>query len=538
MVSTRGQIASSRRGKSSVDKRKSGGATVMESSKPSALNPEEPPDEDLVAEDFEETPLWVAVTTMLNYGILFLFGHLNDFLRRWRKSSQKSPTEHPDQMDFVPLYRDFEAFYTRNMYRRIRDCWNRPISSTPGAYFDVMEQATPDHGWTFTDTGEHRRYFNMGSYNYLGFAENEGKCLEESVEAIEKYGLTASSPRAELGTYSIHNKLEELVAEYLGKEAALTFGMGFATNSTNMAVLVGKGSLIVSDELNHASLVLGSRLTGSKIVTFRHNNMEHLESVIRNALIEGQPRTHRPWRKVLICVEGVYSMEGSVVNLPEVVRIKNKYKAYLYLDEAHSIGALGRTGRGVCEHFGIPVSEIDVMMGTFTKSFGAAGGYIAGSRSLITSLRRASHGHIYATSMSPPVVQMVISSMQQIMGVDGTTRGEDRIRQLADNAKYFRSKLKESGFIVYGNDASPVVPMLIYMPGKIAAFSRELKRRGIAVVVVGFPATPIVESRARFCVSAAHTREDLDRALACINEVADMLGLRYSRENGGEGHSQ
>jgi serine palmitoyltransferase len=256
--------------------------------------------------------------------------------------------------------------------------------------------------------------------------------------------------------------------------------------------------------------------------------MHHLEKVLRHAVIEGQPRTRRPWRKILICVEGVYSMEGSLVNLPEVIRLKKKYKAYLYLDEAHSIGALGRTGRGVVEHFGLDVADVDIMMGTFTKSFGAAGGYIAASTDIIATLRSRSHAHKYATAMSPPVAKQVIASFEQIMGRDGSTRGVERIRTLADNAKYFRTELKKMGFIVYGNDASPVVPMMLFMPAKIAAFSREMSKRKVAVVVVGFPATPIIESRARFCLSASHTREDLKKALVHISEVGDLLGLKYS----------
>lgn len=161
-------------------------------------------------------------------------------------------------------------------------------------------------------------------------------------------------------------------------------------------------------------------------------------------------------------------MEGSVVNLPEIIRLKKQYKCYLYLDEAHSIGALGNTGRGVVELFGLSYDDVDVMMGTFTKSFGAAGGYIASSKEVIESLRAGSHGHMYATSMSPPVVQQTISAFRQIMGLDGTTLGQERIRTLADNCKFFRTEMKKLGFIIYGNDCSPVVPMLIFMPGKIA----------------------------------------------------------------------
>ncbi|TNN60932.1 Serine palmitoyltransferase 2 [Liparis tanakae] len=259
-----------------------------------------------------------------------------------------------------------------------------------------------------------------------------------------------------------------------------------------------KGCLILSDELNHASLVLGARLSGSTIRVFKHNNMQNLEKLLREAIVHGQPRTHRPWKKILIVVEGIYSMEGSVVRLPEVIALKKRYRAYLYLDEAHSIGALGPRGRGVVDYFGLDPCDVDVMMGTFTKSFGAAGGYIAGKRELIEYLR--SHSH----------------SLK-------------RVQQLAGNTVYFRKRLREMGFIIYGNEDSPVVPMMLYMPAKIGAFGREMLKRNIGVVVVGFPATPIIESRARFCISAAHTRDVLDRALSVISEVGDLLQLKYSR---------
>lgn len=161
-------------------------------------------------------------------------------------------------------------------------------------------------------------------------------------------------------------------------------------------------------------------------------------------------------------------MEGSVVRLPEIIALKKKYKAYLYLDEAHSIGAVGPTGRGVVDYWGCDARDVDIMMGTFTKSFGSAGGYIAGSKKLIDYLRMNSHANCYATSMSPPVTLQVIKSMETIMGKDGSFEGQRRIKQLAENTQYFRDKLIKMGFIVYGNQASPVVPVMLYMPSKIA----------------------------------------------------------------------
>ncbi|XP_067848127.1 serine palmitoyltransferase 2-like isoform X2 [Heptranchias perlo] len=479
---------------------------------------------------FEETPMLVAVLTYMGYGILTLFGYLRDFLREWKIEKCHHATEREEQKDFVPLYQDFENFYTRNLYMRIRDSWNRPICSVPGAKFDVMERVSYDYNWSFNFTGTViKDVLNMGSYNYLGFAESRGFCADAATKATIQYGTGICSTRQEIGNLDKHEEMEKLVARFLGVEAAMAFGMGFATNSMNIPALVGKGCLILSDELNHASLVLGARLSGATIRVFKHNNMQSLDKLLKDAIVHGQPRTRRPWKKILIVVEGIYSMEGSIVRLPEIVALKKKYKAYLYLDEAHSIGALGPTGRGVVEYFDLNPKDVDVMMGTFTKSFGAAGGYIGGKKELVDYLRSHSHSTVYATSMSAPVAEQIIASMKCIMGEDGTTLGQTRVQQLAENTRYFRRRLKEMGFIIYGNDDSPVVPLMLYMPAKIGAFGREMLKRNIGVVVVGFPATPIIESRARFCVSAAHTTEMLDTALKVIEEVGDLLQLKYSR---------
>uniref|UniRef100_A0A673BXQ0 serine C-palmitoyltransferase n=1 Tax=Sphaeramia orbicularis TaxID=375764 RepID=A0A673BXQ0_9TELE len=463
-------------------------------------------------ESFEQAPMYVAVMTYLGFGIVTLFGYLRDFLRAVGLEKCHVAQERVEQKDFIPLYQDFENFYTRNLYMRVRDNWNRPVCSLPGPVFDLMERVSDDYNWTFRLTGRTiHNVINMGSYNYLGFAENNADFLKTVAEKTQHYGVGVCSTRKEIGNLSIHEELEQLVANFIGVESSMIFGMGFATNSMNIPALVGKGCLILSDELNHTSLILGARLSGATIRVFKHNNMHSLEKMLREAICSGQPRTHRPWRKILIMVEGVYSMEGSVVRLPEIIALKKKYKAYLYLDEAHSIGAVGPTGRGVTELFDVDPADVDVMMGTFTKSFGAAGGYIAGKKELVEYLRSHSHSAVYASAMSPPVTEQIIRAMKCIMGKDGSTEGIRRIRQLAENTRYFRARLKEMGFIIYGNNDSPVVPILLYMPGKVVAFAREMLTRKIGVVVVGFPATAITEARARFCLSAAHTRDMLNQ---------------------------
>ncbi|CAI8015603.1 Serine palmitoyltransferase 2, partial [Geodia barretti] len=417
-------------------------------------------------ESFPEPPLMKAVFTHLSYGILILLGHVCDFLRKL--GMKRDPyTEALKNEDLFKMNLDFEMFFTRNIYRRIRDCWNRPIASAPGAYTDLVDRVSDDCNWTFRYTGTKTNCLNLGSYNYLGFAENTGPCADAAYQSTLDYGAGTCSPARELGTLDVHKKLEALVARFVGKPAALVFGMGFATNSMNIPALMGKGCLIVSNELNHASIVTGAKLSGATVKVFKHNSVKSLEAILRRAVTDGQPRTHRPWRKILILVEGVYSMEGSLAPLPEIVQLKKKYKAYVYLDEAHSIGAMGPTGRGVCEYWGVDPADIDIMMGTFTKSFGAAGGYIAANQDVINYLRGASHSTTYATSVPAPVAQQIITSMTIIMGDDGTKEGEQRIAQLLENSRYFRKRLKEMNFIVYGNEDSPVVPILLYGPGKL-----------------------------------------------------------------------
>ncbi|KAI8137261.1 pyridoxal phosphate-dependent transferase [Fennellomyces sp. T-0311] len=480
-------------------------------------------------EDFqqkmEEAPMLILVSTYLNYLVLIMLGHLRDILGKVFKRKEYAHLR--TNQGYAPLVSDFDSFYTRRMYMRIRDCWNRPITGVPTRITTVLERETTDFNKTFNLTGKKIDAINFASYNYLGFAQAEGPCANAVEDTVREYGITAASTRAESGNLDLHCEAERKVARFVGKEDAIIVSMGFATNSTTIPALVGKGCLIISDELNHSSIVFGARLSGASIRVFKHNNMGDLRNLLREVISQGQPRTHRPWKKIMIIVEGLYSMEGSVVNLPELIKLKREFKFYLYVDEAHSIGALGEHGGGVCDFFGVNPKHVDILMGTFTKSFGAAGGYIAGDKAVIDHLRLTNHSFCYAETMTAPVTQQVLASLGIIRGEDGTEDGRLRIRQLADNAHYFARRLREMGFIVYGDEGSPVVPLLLFNPAKISAFSREMLKRGVAICVVGYPATPIISSRARFCVSAAHTREDLDHALKLISEVGDLLMLKF-----------
>ncbi|RCH97375.1 serine palmitoyltransferase component [Rhizopus azygosporus] len=473
----------------------------------------------------EAAPLFVLVSTYLNYFILIIFGHLRDILGKMFKHKKYAHLRATE--GYAPLVSDFDSFYTRRMYMRIRDCWNRPMTGVPGRKIKILERESKDFNQTFSLTGRTIEATNFSSYNYLGFAQNEGYCADQVETCVNEYGLSSSSTRMEAGTLDIHRALEKQVAQFVGKEDAIVVSMGFATNSTTIPALVNKGCLVISDELNHSSIIFGVRLSGASVRVFKHNNMVDLKNVLREAISQGQPRTHRPWKKILVIVEGLYSMEGSIVNLPELLKLKREYKFYLYVDEAHSIGALGEHGGGVCDFYGINPKHVDILMGTFTKSFGAAGGYIAGDKAVMDHLRLTNHAFTYAETMSPVIIQQVSASMAIIRGQDGTQDGADRIRTLAENSRYFASALRKLGFIVYGDEGSPVIPLLLFNPAKISAFSREMLKRGIAIVVVGYPATPIISSRARFCISAAHTRKDLDEAIQHISEVGDLLMLKF-----------
>lgn len=371
---------------------------------------------------------------------------------------------------------------------------------------------------------------NLGSYNYLGFANTNGHPANQSVKAVQEFGISATSPLHELGNMTYIDKLEGTMAQFMGTEACAIFGMGFATNSMNICNLADKGgnTLFISDSLNHASIVTGCKLAGASIRTFSHNDMKDLEKVLRSAVFYGNPKKrNRPYSKIIIVSEGIYSMEGTIVNLPGIIELKKKYKAYLYLDEAHSIGAIGQHGRGVTEYFNCDPTDVDILMGTFTKSFGAAGGYICGKRSLINHIRNHSAGNANAVPMPPAVAAQTLAALN-IIGF--TKQGQDKINQLRKNTHKFRSFLKTKGFCVYGHDDSPVVPVLTCEIGKMAKFDRLALEYGLGLVMVGFPATPMTESRIRFCLSAAHTEEQLDRALAIIDMIADECGIKFIKE--------
>lgn len=473
----------------------------------------------------DEPPYYVHVSTLLSFLFLIIIGHIRDFFGKIFK-----PQDYADLIEkdgYAPWYDGFENFYIRRLKNRIDDCFARPTHGAPGRFIKCFERSREPLG-AYTYNGRSVECLNLSSYNYLGFAQSHGTCTDAVLKVVDQYGTSSCAPRGSSGTTDLHKDCERVIADFVGKEDAIIVSQGYGTNASLFATLVDSQCLVISDALNHASIRFGIRLSGAVVKPFEHNNMEHLEKLIRNQIAQGQPRTHRPWKKIIIAVEGLYSMEGNLVNLPAIVALKDKYKCYLFLDEAHSIGAMGPNGRGVCDYFLVDPKNVDLMMGTFTKSFGATGGYVAADKWIIDRLRISYFNSQFGEGVPPAVLMQIISSLNVIKGTLSPGEGQERLQRIAFNSRYLRHGLKKLGFIVYGADDSPVIPLMLYLPAKMPAISRKLYSMKIAVVIVGYPATPITTSRVRLCMSSALTKADLDYVLRQFDQVGDEIFLKIS----------
>ncbi|KAJ3783947.1 serine palmitoyltransferase 2 [Lentinula aff. detonsa] len=532
----------------------------------------------------QEPPYYILFSTYISYLILIVLGHMRDFLgKRFHSYSYRHLMPHDG---YAPLNSDFDSFYTRRLKQRMDECFLQPVTGVAGRTISLLDRYTPDYNHTQIMLDTRTRALNISSYNYLGFAQARGGCADAVEEGMKRYGVTSCGSRLEGGSSDLHILAESVVAKFVGMEAAVISSMGFATNSTFIPALVSKGCLVISDELNHASIRFGVRNSGAHVRMFKHNDMKALESLLKEVISQGQPKTHRPWKKILLIVEGMYSMEGTMVDLPTVLTLKEKYKFYLFVDEAHSIGAIGPHGRGVCDYFSVDPRKVDVLMGTFTKSFGASGGYISGNTALIDRLRIRGYSGAYSEAITPPVLTQIIASMASIMSIDASVglavsvnklglptsssssstihqvteyhhpgpipqrtlphwlslppplasgaEGLMRLRRLSFNSYYLHRGLDKLGFITYGHPSSPIVPLLIFNPAKMIMFHRMMKDRKtpIVIVVVAYPATPLVTSRVRFCVSASHTKEDIDSVLRACDEIGDVLDLKHGLSKG------
>ncbi|KAH8057364.1 serine C-palmitoyltransferase [Aureococcus anophagefferens] len=318
-----------------------------------------------------EMSYFTEFTTYFAYMLLIVVGHFRDFWgrasgrTRW-KTLLPSGAGAPSSRRSSSRGRTSTRGGSTTDHRRLQP----PICSSPSAWITVQSRATDPATKELEKTGKTQRCLNLGSYNYLGFADDWMAACGPRARTVDDWPISCGSSRSDLGTTALHRTLEERVAAFVGKEDAVVFNMGYGTNSTTVPALVGKGDLVVSDELNHASIVNGCRASGALIRSFKHNDAEALEAVLREAVSMGAPRKRRPWKKILVMVEGIYSMEGEICNLKAIAAVAKRYKAYLYLDEAHSIGARRERQRAARALRRGP-EDVDILMGTFTKSFGA-----------------------------------------------------------------------------------------------------------------------------------------------------------------------
>lgn len=274
-----------------------------------------------------------ALGSLASYLLLIVIGHLRDF---FGKKFYPKFYEHLTPRDgYAALNSDFDSFYTRRLKTRLDDCFSRPTTGVPGRTIVCFDRTSTDCNLSFQQTGTTTRALNVSSYNYLGFASSTGGCADVAETSIRKYGVSSGGARLDAGTLDLHHQAEKLVASFVGHEDAMVVSMGFATNSTTIPALVGKGCLVISDEFNHSSIRFGVRLSGASVRQFKHNDMDALEHLLRECISQGQPRTHRPWKKILVIVEGLYSMEGSMVNLHDLIALKQRYKVRGLLSKRH-----------------------------------------------------------------------------------------------------------------------------------------------------------------------------------------------------------
>ena len=352
-----------------------------------------------------------------------------------------------------------------------------------------------------------KKVLMFGSNSYLGLT-NHPKIKEAAIAAIKKYGTGCAGSRFLNGTLDIHVELEKRLARFVGKEEAIIYSTGFQVNLGVISCLTGREDYIIWDELDHASIIEGRRLSFSTQLKFKHNDMASLEKVLKSC----------PEDKVkLIVVDGVFSMEGDVANLPEIVALAKKYNAAIYVDEAHGIGVFGRQGRGTCDHFGV-AQDVDLIMGTFSKSFASLGGFVATDSITANYLRHNSRSYIFSASITPASTAAVSAAL------DIMESEPERIEHLWEMTHYALDGFRNMGCEI-GNTSTPIIPLFIRDNNKTFRITRELFDEGVFVNPVVSPAVPSDSTLIRFSLMATHTKEQLDFALDKIQKCFKRYDL-------------
>lgn len=356
---------------------------------------------------------------------------------------------------------------------------------------------------------EGRRLINLASNNYLGFA-NRAELKDACIEATIKYGVGAGAVRTINGSLQIHQELENKIAEFKGTEAAIAFQSGFNCNMGAISAIMTKDDAILSDELNHASIIDGCRLSGAKIIRVKHQDMTDLEEKAKTAVESGR------YKKIMYITDGVFSMDGDIANLPDMIPIAEKYGLITYVDDAHGSGVMGK-GAGTVKHFGLN-HKIDMQMGTLSKAIGVVGGYVAGSKLLIDWLKSRSRPFLFSTSLTPGASGAALTSIQLMQD------HPELVDKVWENAEYFKNELKKIGYDI-GVSQTPITPVILGDETKTQRFSSKLIEQGIYVKPIVFPTVPLGTGRVRNMPTAEHTKEMLDQAIAVYLKVGKEMGI-------------
>ncbi|MBP5651647.1 MAG: aminotransferase class I/II-fold pyridoxal phosphate-dependent enzyme [Clostridia bacterium] len=348
----------------------------------------------------------------------------------------------------------------------------------------------------------------IGSNNYLGFT-SEPSVIEAGVDALKKYGTGCSGSRFLNGTLDIHVKLEKELAEFLHKEACMTFSTGFQSNLGIISAIAGRNDVVLCDKENHASIYDAIKLSYAKMIRYNHSDMEDLESKLKEV-----PDTNG----ILIVTDGVFSMSGEICKLPEIVKLARKYGARVMVDDAHGLGVLGKHGRGTAEHFGLE-KEVDIIMGTFSKSLASLGGYMAADKRIVDYVKHTSRPYIFSASITPASVACARESLRLLR------EHPERVQALSDISEYMRNGLKKLGVKLI-DSTTPIIPIYVYDDEKAFVACKMLLERGVYVNPVVSPATPPGYALLRTSYTATHTREQMDKAMKAIKEVLDLLDVK------------
>jgi glycine C-acetyltransferase len=345
------------------------------------------------------------------------------------------------------------------------------------------------------------------SNNYLGLA-NHPKLKQAAIAATKKYGAGSGSVRVIAGTMDLHLKLEKILADFRNAESSITFQSGYATNAGVILALVDDRDLIISDELNHGSIIDGCRMTKAERRVYKHKDMSDLEKQLKDA---------ERFRRVLIITDGVFSMDGDIAPLKDIVRLAKENQAITYVDDAHGDGVLGKNGRGITNHFGLE-GQVDVDMGTFSKAFGCVGGYVVGSKDLCTYLQNKVRSYLLSGSQPPAVPGACIAAIQLVQ------RTPSLVKKLWDNTRYFKKGLKDLGFDT-GNSETPITPVMVGDSAIAHKLADAMFRLGVFVLPIVYPMVAKDKARIRTIVTSAHTRKDLDQGIDAFEKAGKQLDL-------------